>query len=96
MDSSSSLPGSLVLTTFRPMASKTLSQKVIELQLQLEQSQENCRSYRSQAVAAEVEVIRLQLQIKTLQTEAAGLKEKNSQLVDRILAMLQDQELKQS
>lgn len=78
------------------MRTGTLTEKIAHLEQDLQRARQLSDSYRSQATTCEIEVIRLNQQIKTLQLEATGLKEQNSKLVDRICGLLQDQELKQS
>lgn len=75
---------------------KNLSAKILELQQLLDRAEKLVVEYRSQAVTAEVEVLRLNQEKKTLQCELQGCKDQNSKLVDRIIALLHDQELKQS
>ena len=80
------------------MAKKQLTQgqKIEELQQRISDMEQLKNSYRSSAVNLECEIIRLNQETKNQQLAAAGLKDQNTKLVERILALLVAAEIKQS
>ena len=78
------------------MASKTYSEKITHLESELEKLEQLKNDYRTQAVTAEIEVLRLNQEIKKQRENLAAIQLQNGRLVDRIVGLLSASEVKQS
>lgn len=100
MDKKAAFGNLLAPATFAAMPSgrlpKPQQDQLNELRLELDRQRDLVSQHRRGELTAQIEVLRLNQEIKNRQRVADGLKELNSQLVERMMQLLGASEIKES